>query len=200
MESLQRRMFHRWEVVRGWVPAVLFSLISLAIELFYFNYMVSRGLTDKTVNIPIGPWQLPLSIALFLSLGNVVLLVSLWMTVFENVAYVKAGPDRQVRRILYPLRMIRVAALVLAPFTIILFLPYVVVSQFFTAAANSLSSSIPQIVSFYSWAFSVSKIDPSQRFIISQLSASLGAIVIAAVQVWRVRGTRNLMLLLRKAR
>lgn len=192
----------RWEVVRGWIPAFLFATVTVLIELFYFNYMVGRGLVDKQVTIPIGPWVLPISIALFLSLGTAVVLLTLWMSVFENVAYVKAGPDRQVRRMLYPLRMLRVATLVLAPFTIVLFVPYVVESAGFVRFVDSLTTTIPQIrqgaVDFYNWAFGISRIEASTRFIVSQVSAALVTVVIAALQVWRARGTRNLMLLLRR--
>ncbi len=195
-----KRLFLRWETLRGWVPALLFTVIALGIELIYFTYVVSRGLVDKIVSVPLGPWQLPLSIALLLSLGNVVLLLTLWMSVFQSTAYARVGPDRQVRRVLYPLRMVRVATLVLAPFTLLLFGPYVVTTSWFARSANSVSGSIPQVVSFYNWAFGVSRIDSSVRFIISQLVAAFGAVVLGTVQLWRVKGTRRLMLLLRKRR
>ncbi len=197
-----KRIFLRWEIVRGWIPAILFAAASVAIEVFYFSYMVGRGLVDKQVTIPLGPWSIPVSIALLLSLGNSVVLLTLWMSVFENTAYVRAGPDRQVRRILYPLRMLRVAALVLVPFTILLFIPYVTMSTGFVSFVDSLSASIPQLrqsaTDFYGWALGVSRIDPSVRFIVSQVLAAFGALTLAAIQLWRVKGTRNLMLLLRK--
>ncbi len=196
MSASYKRIFLRWEVVRGWIPALLFSGVAAAIEVFYFSYMLGRGLVDKVVSIPLGPWKVPVSIALMLSLGNVVVLLSLWMSVFEGTAYVKAGPDRQVRRILYPLRMVKVAALVLTPFTIVLFVPYVLVSAWFIG----LAGSVPQAASFYTWAYGAAKMDSSTRFIISQVSAAFGALVIASLQLWRVKGTRNLMLLLRKRR
>src|SRR5438046_10685327 len=85
--------------------------------------MLSRGLADETFSVSLGIASLPLSISLFLSLGNAIVLLVLWMSVFESTAYVMAGPDRRVRRLLYPLRVIRAAALVLAPFTLALFAP-----------------------------------------------------------------------------
>lgn len=196
MATSYKRIFLRWEVLRGWVPALLFAGIAAAIELFYLSYMVGRGLVDKVVSIPLGPWNLPVSIALMLSLGNVVVLLTLWMSVFEGTAYVRAGPDRQVRRILYPLRMVKVAALVLTPFTIVLFVPYVLVSAWFIG----LAGSVPEAASFYTWAYGAAKMDSSTRFIISQVSAAWGAVVIASLQLWRVKGTRKLMLLLRRRR
>jgi hypothetical protein len=199
-----RRLFLRWEVVRGWIPALAFAGVAVLVELFYFSYMTARGLADKQVALPVGPWTLPVSIALFLSLGNAVLLLTLWMSVFENIAYVKAGPDKQVRRILYPLRMLRVATLVLVPFTIVLFLPHVVVSLGFVRFADSATTAIPQlrqaVIDFYNWTFGISRIDASTRFILSQVSAALVTVAIGALQVWRARGTRNLMLLLRRRR
>ena len=202
MSESYKRTFLRWEIVRGWVPPILFALVAAAIEAFYFSYMVGRGLVDKQVAVPLGPWSMPVSIALFLSLGNAVVLLTLWMNVFESTAYVRAGPDRQVRRILYPLRMLRVAALVLIPFTILLFVPYIVESGGFVRLVDSISTSVPWVresaTGFYNWAFGFSRMDPPTKFIISQILAALGAVTVAAVQLWRVKGTRNLMLLLRK--
>src|SRR2546425_4460792 len=124
MSEQYHRLFLRWEILRGWIPAIIFAAICVGLELLFFYDALNTGFVDKTVSIPIGSWNLPISIALSLALGNALVVVTLWMNVFESTAYVKAGPDKQVRRILYPLRMIRTAALVLAPFTIILFAPY----------------------------------------------------------------------------
>ena len=199
MESY-RRLFHRWEIVRGWVPGLLFAVISIALELFFLNYMLGLGLVDQRISIPLGFWSLPISMALMLSLGNVVVLVTLWATVFESTAYVKAGPDRQVRRVLYPLRMVRVAALVLTPFTILLYVPYVLESGWFLGLTNSTQALQGLGNTILNWGAGFQKLDFSTRFIASQLVAALGAIVVSGLQVWRVRGTRNLRVLLRKRR
>jgi hypothetical protein len=187
------RLFLRWEVLRGWIPAITFAAICVSLELLFFYNALNTGFVDKTVSIPIGSWTLPISIALFLSLGNALVVVTLWMNVFESTAYVRAGPDRQVRRMLYPLRMIRTAALVLAPFTIILFLPYIVEANWFVNAVASIQAFKSTTESFYNWAFTVSLIDGATRFIISQMVAALGALIIAGLQLWRVKGTKNLV-------
>jgi len=187
------RLFLRWEVLRGWVPAIIFAAVCVGLELLFFYNALNTGFVDKTVSIPIGSWTLPISIALFLSLGNAVVVVTLWMNVFESSAYVRAGPDRQVRRILYPLRMIRTAALVLAPFTILLFVPYIVESNWFVSGVTSIQALKGTTDSFYSWALGVSQIDGATRFIISQMVAALGALVISGLQLWRVKGTKNLV-------
>src|SRR5437667_11617053 len=110
-------MFLRWEIIRGWMPGIVFAAIAVAIEILYFEYMLARGFADETFSVSFGIASLPLSIALFLSLGNAIVLLVLWMSVFESTAYVMAGPRRRVRRLLYPPRMIRAAALVLVAFT-----------------------------------------------------------------------------------
>ena len=193
MSEQYHRLFLRWEIVRGWIPAIIFAAICVSLELLFFYNALNTGFVDKTVSIPIGSWNLPVSIALSLALGNALLVVTLWMSVFESTAYVKAGPDRQVRRILYPLRMIRTAALVLAPFTIILFAPYIVEANWFVNAVVSIQSLKSSTDSFYNWAFGVSLIDGATRFIISQMVAALGALVLAGLQLWRVKGTKNLV-------
>jgi len=187
------RLFLRWEVLRGWIPAILFAAICVSLELLFFYNALNTGFVDKTVSIPIGSWTLPISIALFLSLGNALVVVTLWMNVFESTAYVKAGPDKQVRRILYPLRMVRTASLVLAPFTIILFAPYIVEANWFVNSVASIQAFKQTAESFYNWAFTVSQIDGATRFIISQMLAALGALIIAGLQLWRVKGTKNLV-------
>ena len=198
MTEQYHRLFLRWEVLRGWIPAIVFAAICVGLEVLFFENALNTGFVDKTVSIPIGSWNLPISIALSLALGNALVVVTLWMNVFESNAYVKAGPDRQVRRILYPLRMIRTASLVLAPFTIILFVPYIVEANWFVNAVASIQSLKSTTESFYNWAFGVSQIDGATRFIISQMLAALGALTIAGLQLWRVKGTKNLVKALRR--
>src|SRR5713101_8749073 len=86
-----KRMFLRWEILRGWMPAIVFAAIAVGIELLYFNYMVGRGMMDEAFTISLGALRIPLSIALFFSLANAVVLLTLWMSVFENTAFVMAG-------------------------------------------------------------------------------------------------------------
>lgn len=201
MTAPYKRIFHRWGIVRGWIPALIFVASAIAIELFFFNYMMGLGLVDKTVPVPV--WPFPVSIALLFSLGNAVVLLTLWMSVFESTAYVRTGGDRQVRRALYPVRMIRVATLILAPFTLVLFLPYILEASWFVSWAASTSNTLSTrgtTVSFYNWAYGITQTDISTRFIASQLLATLAATVVAGLQLWKVRGTRNLILLLRKRR
>jgi hypothetical protein len=195
-------MFLRWEILRGWMPAIAFAAIAVAIELLYFNYMVSRGMIDEAFTVSLGALRMPLSIALFFSLANAVVLLTLWMSVFENTAFVMAGPDRRVRRILYPLRMVKAAAIVLTPFTIVLFTPYIVESSWFISAVASVSNTIPSLrqtaINFYTWSFSLARMDYSVKFVLSQLSAAFTSTVVSGLLLWRVKGTRSLMLALRR--
>ena len=197
-----KRMFLRWEILRGWMPAIVFAAIAVAIELLYFNYMVGRGLIDEAFTISLGALRIPLSIALFFSLANAVVLLTLWMSVFENTAFVMTGPDRRVRRILYPLRMVKAAAIVLTPFTIVLFTPYIVESSWFISAVASASNTIPSLrqtaINFYTWSFGLARMDYSVKFVLSQLSAAFTSTVVSGLLLLRVKGTRSLMLALRK--
>src|SRR3989442_15475240 len=197
-----KRMFLRWEILRGWMPAIVFAAIAVAIEVLYFNYMVSGGMMDEAFTISLGALKIPLSIALFFSLANAIVLLTLWMSVFENTAFVMAGPDRRVRRILYPLRLVKAAAAVLTAFTIVLFTPYIVESSWFISAVASASNSIPSLketaVNFYTLSFGLARMDYSVKFVVSQLSAALSSTVVSGLLLWRVKGTRNLMLALRR--
>ena len=98
--------------------------------------------------------------------------------------------------------MIRAAALVLAPFTIVLFSPYIIESGWFISIVSGVSNSNASLqrtaAGFYTWAFGVAMTEASVKFVASQLSAALASTVVAGLQIWRVKGTRNLMLLLRR--
>lgn len=186
--------------MRGYVPAFLFAAVCIGLEVLFFYNALDYGLVDKSVSIPVLSWSFPFSIALALAIGNALVVVTLWMNVFESMAYVKTGPDRQVRRILYPLRMLRTAATVLLPFTLVLFVPYIVEANFFVNGISSVQAFRGSAESFYTWAYGVSQIDAAIRFIISQLLAALGVLSIAGLQLWRVRGTKNLLRSLRRRR
>src|SRR5207244_11813723 len=140
-------MFLRWEILRGWMPAIVFAAIAVAIELLYFNYMVGRGMVDEAFTIPLGVLKIPLSIALFFSLANAIVLLTLWMTVFENTAFVMAGPYPPVARILYPLRMCKTATIVLTPFTHYVFPPSVFDLSWFICLVLLVSYSVPSMSS-----------------------------------------------------
>ena len=193
-----------WQSTRPRIPLLGFALISVLIELFYFDFMVSRGMLDKQVQVQLGSWPISLSVSLGLALGNAVLLVSLWQSVFERTAYSGLSSDRRVRRIMYPLRMIRTSALILAPFTILLFVPYILESAWWVGLANGLANSVPSlrgsIDGFYNWSYGLSRIDAANKFIASQLIASFGTLVVAGLQLWRVRGAKGLTRLMRRRR
>src|SRR3989441_12437198 len=117
-------MFLRWEILRGWMPAIVFAAISVGIELLYFNYMVGRGMMDESFSIPLGALKIPLSIALFFSLANAIVLLTLWMSVFENTAFVMAGADKKGKRLIHYLKKRKKTAPVLSPLPFVFFTPH----------------------------------------------------------------------------
>ncbi|HZD12258.1 MAG TPA: hypothetical protein VE177_01900, partial [Candidatus Binatus sp.] len=185
-------------------PLLGFALIIVLIELFYFGYMVSRGMVDKQVQIQLGNWGMPFSIALFLALGNAVLISSLWQTVYERTVYAGLSTDRRVRRQLYLLRIIRFSALILISFTLLLFLPYILESGWYLSFAQGVARSVPSlqgpINGFYVWAYGISKTEAALRYIASQLIAGFGTLVLVSLYLWRVRGSRGLSSLVRRRR
>ena len=98
----------------------------------------------------------------------------------------------------------KAAALVLTPFTIVLFTPYIVESSWFISAVVSVSNSIPSLrqtaINFYTWSFDLARMDYSVKFVLSQLSAAFTSTVVSGLLLWRVKGTRSLMLALRRRR
>src|SRR3989442_15218853 len=112
-----RWLYGFWLSTRPRIPLLGFALVSALIELFYFDFMISRGMLDKQVQLQLGGWLIPFSISLALALGNTVLLVSLWQGLFERIGYAGLGFGRHVREIMYVFPMIRASALKPAPFT-----------------------------------------------------------------------------------
>ncbi len=178
--------------------------MSVLIELFYFEYMVGRGMLDKTVALPFGGWLAPFSTALALALGNALFLASIWQSLFSRTVYAGLSSDRRVRRIIFPLRVVRTAAVVLAPFTILLFLPYILESTWYVGMAAGLANSTPalkgSIQGFYSWSYGLSRLDAPSKFVVSQVIAAFGTLVVAGLLFWRARGTRAFTGLVRRRR
>jgi hypothetical protein len=98
--------------------------------------------------------------------------------------------------------MLKAAAIVLTPFTIVLFTPYIVESSWFISAVASVSNTIPSLrqtaINFYTWSLSLARMDYSVKFVLSQLSAAFTSTVVSGLLLWRVKGTRSLMLALRR--
>src|SRR6266540_1489617 len=53
----------QWEILRGWIPAIVFAAIAVAIELLYYDYMIGRGLANESFDVSLGIVKIPLSIA-----------------------------------------------------------------------------------------------------------------------------------------
>src|SRR2546428_5436737 len=130
-----KRMFLRWEILRGWMPAIVFAAIAVAIEVLYFNYMVSRGMMDEAFTISLGALKIPLSIALFFSLANAIVLLTLWVSVFENTAFVMAGARPRGRRIPHPPTIVKTAGPAPSPLPPLPFPPPILLSSWVLTAA-----------------------------------------------------------------
>ncbi|HEX9239559.1 MAG TPA: hypothetical protein VF910_02755, partial [Candidatus Bathyarchaeia archaeon] len=85
---------------------------------------------------------------------------------------------------------------------IVLFTPYIVESSWFISAVASASNSIPSLketaVNFYTWSFGLARMDYPVKFVLSQLLATFSSTAVSGLLLWRVKGTRNLMLALRR--
>jgi len=81
--------------------------------------------------------------------------------------------------------MVKAAAIVLTPFTIVLFTPYIVESSWFISTVTSVSNTIPSLrqtaINFYTWSFGLARMDYSVKFVISQLSAAFTSTVVSGL-------------------
>src|SRR3989442_3990576 len=82
-----RWLYGFWQSTRPRIPLLGFALVSVLIEFFYFDFMISQGMLDKQVQVRLGGWLIPFSISLALALGNAVLLVSFWQGPFATSGY-----------------------------------------------------------------------------------------------------------------
>jgi hypothetical protein len=151
------------------VTAVIFLL-----DWFYMAYVTSHGLLSKSQEFTVGTLNVPISLPWLPVAGVALVSLVTWYEVSSKIFPRRAGPDLDS---LSSIRLIRVAAISLAVFVTILYVPYIIGSAWFWARMSN-ASGISQIRDFAQSLLntdeSMMSLDPLWQYSISQFVALIG--------------------------
>ncbi len=131
MSERYRRIPIRLKSPKGAVIGLVLVLTSILSSLLFTEYLVAQGLEDSIGFIKLGTVSLPLRIMLLPSIGLAFLLVAAWVHLSEETAYVKTALGPRQEESALSIRLVKMATIVTALFTSVLFLPYLLGSLLF---------------------------------------------------------------------
>lgn len=128
-------------------------------------------------------------IVLLPALGVILVMLSSWMYAVDRTMKVRMKTDLRKQRIETVLRMVESGALILGAYSLFLFIPYILGSNWFITGVNNLSKNLPQVSQFFASAYenviSLMDLDSIWKLALSQNLAACGAALFAAVYVQR---------------
>jgi hypothetical protein len=146
---------------------------TILIQLFLIQYLVARGLEFKLFIID----GLAIPYLYFPLIGFVAVMLSSWMYLTEKRATIHAKPGTNIPIMMMPVRMFEAAFILLAMLTGLLFLPYVLGSNWMLGILFSIQSSIPalktSITGFYGYFSSLMGLAPIMKFFYSNFISFL---------------------------
>jgi hypothetical protein len=151
---------------------ILLAIFGILIEWFYVDYMLSRGLEDKTAGLVVVQGAFPL--AVLPALGAFLVFLASWDYASRKVSPIRTRPEAKGREISWWLGVAKAASLVTATFVTALFLPYVLWSSWFWSFLGRISG----LASLYQNTVDIWQMNVLWKYVASQnLSALLTAIV-----------------------
>jgi hypothetical protein len=151
------------------------TLIVILLDLLFVSYMTSHGLNPMTNALKIGGVSIQLQ--WLPVLGVFIVSLVAWDEAFTRIFPRWVGPevDPSAR-----MRLIRVITLSLAVFVCVLYVPFLLGSNWFWDGASALSRSITQFRGFANWLLTVEapllSLDPLLQYSVTQILAC-GAMV-----------------------
>jgi hypothetical protein len=189
MSEGYKRVVLRWATARGIISTALLIATIILLQFFFINYMLSHGFSPSNGQVKIGTLQVTFPIVLLPALGVSLVILSSWMYAVDRTMRMRVKTDLRKQRIGADSRMVEVGALILGAYSLFLFIPYVLGSNWFIAWANSLSQRLPQLgqffVSAYRSVISLMDLDSIWKFALSQNLAGCSAALFAALYVRR---------------
>jgi hypothetical protein len=154
---------------------ILLAIFGIIIEWFYVNYMLNRGLEDKTVKLTIVQSSLPLVI--LPALGAFFVLIASWDYATGKTLPIRGGPETKGREISLWLGAAKAASLVIAVFVTALFLPYALWSSWFWSFLGRFSGLTP----LYENTVGIWQMNALWKYVASQNVSALFTAIIAVV-------------------
>ena len=195
MSEGYKRVVLRWATARGIISAALLIATIILLQFFFVDYMLSHGFSPSNEQVKIGSLQVTFPIVLLPALGVSLVMLSSWMYAVDRTMRVRVKTDLRKQRVGADLRMVEVGALILSVYSLFLFIPYILGSNWFITGANSLSQRLPQLGQFFVAAYgtviSLMDLDSIWKFALSQNLAACSAAFFAALYVRRQSRARK---------
>ena len=154
------------------------TIVVLLLDLLGLYYSASHGLKTTSNALMLNSFSLPLQ---WLPVIGVTLVsVVAWYDVFTRLFPRRAGPEVDP---LSRLRLLRVILMGIAAFAFLLFVPYLLGSNWFWAKLSHLSRSISQVQGFATWLLGTEtqfiSLDPIWQYATLQLLATAAMVLTA---------------------
>jgi len=173
LSKVPRRIIFKWTSASSLFSILLLIASTILIQLFLIQYLANRGLEFKLFIID----GLTIPYLYFPLIGFVAVMLSSWMHLTEKRATVLAKPGTNIPIMILPVRMFEAAFILLAMLTGLLFLPYVLGSNWMLGISFSIQSSIPTlktaITGFYGSFSSLMGLAPIMKFFFSNFISFL---------------------------
>lgn len=192
MSERYKRILVRLKSPKGAVIGLVLILTSILASVLFAEYLSALGLQDSIEFIKLGTVTLPLRLILLPSIGLAVLLVSAWAYLAEETTYVKAALGPKQEESALSIRLVKIAAIVTALFTLSLFLPYLLGSMLFLRFLGVVTSYLgflePIARSTVSTISSFSAFSENMKYL---LSVNLTAFIVLVVTLLLARRRRT---------
>ncbi len=173
MSKVPRRIIFKWTSTSSLLSILLLIASTILIQLFLLQYLVNRGLEFKLFIIE----GLAIPYLYFPLIGFVAVMLSSWMYLTEKRATILAKPGTNIPIMILPVKMLETAFILLCMLTGLLFLPYVLGSNWMLGISFSIQSSIPAlktaITGFYASFSSLMGLTPIMKFFFSNFISFL---------------------------
>lgn len=173
MSKVPRRIIFKWTSTSSLLSILLLIASTILIQLFLLQYLVNRGLEFKLFIID----GLAIPYLYFPLIGFVAVMLSSWMYLTEKRATTLAKPGTNIPIMILPVKMLETAFILLCMLTGLLFLPYVLGSNWMLGISFSIQSSIPAlktaITGFYESFSSLMGLTPIMKFFFSNFISFL---------------------------
>ncbi|MCW4042272.1 MAG: hypothetical protein NWE90_00940 [Candidatus Bathyarchaeota archaeon] len=173
MSKVPRRIIFKWTSASSLFSILLLIASTILIQLFLIQYLANRGLEFKLFIID----GLTIPYLYFPLIGFVAVMLSSWTYLTEKRATILTKPGTSIPIMILPVRMFEAAFILLAMLTGLLFLPYVLGSNWMLGILFSIQSSIPAlkaaITGFYGSFSSLMGLAPIMKFFFSNFISFL---------------------------
>ena len=188
MSSVPRRIIFKWTSASSLFSILLLIVSTILIQLFLIQYLVDRGLEFKLFIID----GSTIPYLYFPLIGFVAVMLSSWMYITEKRAIILAKPGINIPIMILPVRMFEGTFILLAMLTGLLFLPYILGSNWMLGILFSIQSSIPAlkttITGFYGYFSSLMGLAPIMKYFFSNF---ISVLIIACTAIIIGRKSRR---------